>query len=225
MPGGPNRPPMVAAPTESGQSTAAHAYVAGRETGCSRSRARVSGMPPGQAKTSPKTIAGRENSIGTKPVEKLGSKPNRITDRTTTPIGNHSESFSVRIMRIELTTVSREATPPGSIRRPQGRPLGTRAGHPKTRAPPAGIVTLSDLTATARTKTAAFQITGFGPTLPEHPSRRLQYLLPSTSFTQQIHVQTISEGRIQCMGKCECGRLKGDPCGPLRPNTINVTMS
>ena len=32
-------------------------------------------------------------------------------------------------MRIELTTVS-------------------RAGHPKTRAPPAGIVTLSDLTAT-----------------------------------------------------------------------------
>ena len=31
MPGGPNRPPMVAAPTESGQSTAAHAYVAGRE--------------------------------------------------------------------------------------------------------------------------------------------------------------------------------------------------
>ena len=41
MPGGPNRPPMVAAPTESGQSTAAHAYVAGRKTGCSRSRARV----------------------------------------------------------------------------------------------------------------------------------------------------------------------------------------
>ena len=71
-----------------------------------------------------------------------------ITDRTTTPIGSHSESFSVRIMRIELTTVSREVTPPGSIRRPQGRPLGTRAGHPKTRAPPAGIVTLSDLTAT-----------------------------------------------------------------------------
>ena len=30
--------------------------------------------------------------------------------------------------------------------------------------------------------------------------------------------------RIQCMGKCECGRLKGNPCGPLRPNTINVTM-
>ena len=87
----------------------AHAYVAGRETGCSRSRARVSGMPPGQAKTSPKTIAGRENSIGTKPVEKLGSKPNRITDRTTTPIGSHSESFSVRIMRIELTTVSQAA--------------------------------------------------------------------------------------------------------------------
>ena len=26
------------------------------------------------------------------------------------------------------------------------------------------------------------------------------------------------------MGKCECGRLKGNPCGPLRPNTINVTM-
>ena len=25
-------------------------------------------------------------------------------------------------------------------------------------------------------------------------------------------------------GKCECGRLKGNPCGPLRPNTINVTM-
>ncbi len=23
------------------------------------------------------------------------------------------------------------------------------------------------------------------------------------------------------MGKCECGRLKGNPCGPLRPNTIN----
>ena len=30
--------------------------------------------------------------------------------------------------------------------------------------------------------------------------------------------------RIQCMGKCQCGRLKGNPCGPLRPNTINVTM-
>ncbi len=41
---------------------------------------------------------------------------------------------------------------------------------------------------------------------------------------QQIHVQTISKRRIQCMGKCECGRLKGNPCGPLRPNTINVTM-
>ena len=26
-------------------------------------------------------------------------------------------------------------------------------------------------------------------------------------------------------GKCECGRLKGNPCGPLRPNTINVTMA
>ena len=26
------------------------------------------------------------------------------------------------------------------------------------------------------------------------------------------------------MGKCECGRLKGNPCGPLRPNTINVTV-
>ena len=26
------------------------------------------------------------------------------------------------------------------------------------------------------------------------------------------------------MGRCECGRLKGNPCGPLRPNTINVTM-
>ena len=26
------------------------------------------------------------------------------------------------------------------------------------------------------------------------------------------------------MGKCECGGLKGNPCGPLRPNTINVTM-
>ena len=26
------------------------------------------------------------------------------------------------------------------------------------------------------------------------------------------------------MEKCECGRLKGNPCGPLRPNTINVTM-
>ena len=26
------------------------------------------------------------------------------------------------------------------------------------------------------------------------------------------------------MGNCECGRLKGNPCGPLWPNTINVTM-
>ena len=26
------------------------------------------------------------------------------------------------------------------------------------------------------------------------------------------------------MGKCECRRLNGNPCGPLRPNTINVTM-
>ena len=26
------------------------------------------------------------------------------------------------------------------------------------------------------------------------------------------------------MGNCECDRLKGNPCGPLRPNTINVTM-
>ena len=26
------------------------------------------------------------------------------------------------------------------------------------------------------------------------------------------------------MGNCECGRLKGNPCGPLRLNTINVTM-
>ena len=26
------------------------------------------------------------------------------------------------------------------------------------------------------------------------------------------------------MGKCDCGRLKGNPCGLLRPNTINVTM-
>ena len=26
------------------------------------------------------------------------------------------------------------------------------------------------------------------------------------------------------MGNRECGRLKGNPCGPLRPNTINVTM-
>ena len=53
------------------------------------------------------TIAGRENSIGTKPVEKLGSKPKRITDRATTPIGSHSESFSVRLMRTELTTACR----------------------------------------------------------------------------------------------------------------------
>ena len=49
----------------------------GRARVCSRPGNR---MQPGQAKTSPKTIAGRENSIGTKPVEKLGSKPNRITD-------------------------------------------------------------------------------------------------------------------------------------------------
>ena len=75
-----------------------------------------------------------------------------------------------------------------------------------------------------RTKTAAFQITGFGPTLSEHSIRRLQHLLCPAAFTQQIHVQTISKRRIQCMGKCECGRLKGNPCGPLRPNTINVTM-
>ena len=33
-----------------------------------------------------------------------------------------------------------------------------------------------------------------------------------------------SKRRIQCMGKCDCGHLKGNPCGPLRPNTINVTM-
>ena len=26
------------------------------------------------------------------------------------------------------------------------------------------------------------------------------------------------------MGECECGRLKGNPCGPLRPNPFNVTM-
>ncbi len=26
------------------------------------------------------------------------------------------------------------------------------------------------------------------------------------------------------MGNRECSRLKGNPCGPLRPNTINVTM-
>ena len=26
------------------------------------------------------------------------------------------------------------------------------------------------------------------------------------------------------MGNCECGRLKGNPCGTLRLNTINVTM-
>ena len=26
------------------------------------------------------------------------------------------------------------------------------------------------------------------------------------------------------METCQCGRLKGNPCGPLRPNTINVTM-
>ena len=26
------------------------------------------------------------------------------------------------------------------------------------------------------------------------------------------------------MGKYQCGRLKGNLCGPLRPNTINVTM-
>ena len=26
------------------------------------------------------------------------------------------------------------------------------------------------------------------------------------------------------MGNRECGRLKGNPCGPLRLNTINVTM-
>ena len=32
------------------------------------------------------------------------------------------------------------------------------------------------------------------------------------------------KGVFQCAGKCECGRLKGNPCGPLRPNTINVTM-
>ena len=25
-------------------------------------------------------------------------------------------------------------------------------------------------------------------------------------------------------GKRQCDRLKGNPCGPLRPNTINVTM-
>ena len=73
-------------------------------------------------------------------------------------------------------------------------------------------------------KQQRFKITGFGPTLPEHPGRRLQYLLPPTSFMQQIHVQTISKRHIQCMGKCECGRLKGNPCGLLRPNTINVTM-
>ena len=53
---------------------------------------------------------------------------------------------------------------------------------------------------------------------------RLQHLLCPAAFTQQIHVQTISKRRIQCMGKCECRRLKGNPCGPLRPNTINVTM-
>ena len=83
---------------------------------------------------------------------------------------------------------------------------------------------LDFLVQSKRNAQAAFQITGFGPTLPEHPGRRLQHLLCPAAFTQQIHVQTISKRRIQSMGKCECGRLKGNPCGPLRPNTINVTM-
>ena len=61
-------------------------------------------MPPGQAKTSPKTIAGRDNSRETKSVGTLGSKPNRITDCTPTPSGSHSESFSVRRIRSEATT-------------------------------------------------------------------------------------------------------------------------
>ena len=73
-------------------------------------------------------------------------------------------------------------------------------------------------------KQQRFKSPGFDPTLFEHSIRRLQHLLCPAAFTQQIHVQTISKRRIQCMGKCECGRLKGNPCGPLRPNTINVTM-
>ena len=62
-----------------------------------------------------------------------------------------------------------------------------------------------------RREAATFQITGFGATLPEHSIRRLQHLLCPAAFTQQTHIQTISKRRIQCMGKCECGRLKGNP--------------
>ena len=68
---------MVAAATESGPSTAAHAYVAGRTPDCSRSRARVSGMPPGSGEDESEDHRGQGNSSETKSVETLGSKPNR----------------------------------------------------------------------------------------------------------------------------------------------------
>jgi len=58
-------------------------------------------------------------------------------------------------------------------------------------------------------KQQRFKITRVCPTLPEHPIRCIQYLLRPASFTQQTHFQTVSNRRIQRMGKCERRSLKG----------------
>ena len=86
----------------------------------------------------------------------------------------------------------------------------------------------TDRTISARNPTAA---SAYRAPAPEAKLPRSQaqgpYPLEWTSKDPGFNSEggTARGGRsIQCMGKCQCGRLKGNPCGPLRPNTINVTM-
>ena len=104
------------------------------------------------------------------------------------------------------------------------RTLGLTSEHIDNKACEQSCGELASASATERAQTAAIQVTGLGPTLPEPSIRRIQYLLRPASFTQQNHVQAVSNRRVQCVGKCERGNLKGRRCSPLRPSPVNVTM-
>ena len=57
----------------------------------------------------------------------------------------------------------------------------------------------------------------------QHQSGRYPFYL-QRHLRNRLTFKRFRKNAFNVMGKCECGRLKGNPCGPLRPNTINVTM-
>ena len=61
-----------------------------------------------------------------------------------------------------------------------------------------------------------FKSPGSAQLFLNNPLFRLQPLHCPVSFTQQTHVQAVSDPRLRCRGYCERGSLKGHRCASLR---------